>query len=1033
MAENVAARLKAALADRYAIEREVGAGGMATVYLAEDLKHHRQVGIKVLRPELAAALGPERFLREIEIAARLDHPHILPLYDSGEAGGFLYYVMPFVEGESLRDRLDREKQLPIDDALQIAFEVADALSYAHSRDVVHRDIKPENILLAGTHARVADFGIARAITEAGGEGLTETGLAIGTPAYMSPEQAAGSRDLDGRSDLYSLGCVLYELLAGQPPFTGTTIESVVHQHLTADPPSVTVLRPSVPPQVTAVLQRVLSKAPADRFSPAAQFADALRHVGTAGAPGVAPAPGPSSMLGRPIQGGVVIALGALVLPGLIYLLVMQLGLPMWVFVATLALVMLGIPVVVATSVAESRRNAGQPHENGWIDRWLTWRRVLLVCAAAFVILAVVTIGYVGMRAFGIGLAGSLIASGAITERERIILADFENRTADSEHGPTVTELLRIGLSQSRAVSIVDPAQVGRILVLMQRDLSEGLDASTAMEAAQREGINAVVTGEVVAVGSGFSIAVRLVSADGDVLTALQETASSEDELVATVDRLSLGLRERFGESLRSIRRSEPLERVTTGSMRALRVFSQGLSASNQGDDPRAVQLLEEAIALDTSFAMAYRKLAIILGNRGERRSRAVEAATKAYKYRDALTERERYLVTAAYHSIVTGNRDQIMSAYSTVLELYPDETIALNNLGVVYSGLRDYERAAGLYRRSLEVDSTTSLYFRNLAQDLERGGSPDSAQTIIDRFERRFPGNPEVQISRIYSAAFKKDYGAIEQLGYSLIEEQRGRVFWEAIAHIWMGNLAAMRGQMNRAQRDWDRGFTLTAERDLAGRYLGRASIRAILELLLLDDPDRARSVLDDALERYPLESLAPLDRPYESLARAYAAVGDPARGRELIAEFDATPEADHSQDTERNRHGALGVVALAEGRLEEAIAEFRMWDDGNGCATCAYPWLARVYDQLGEADSALVLYQQFVETPSASVGNDAGHLAHAYVRVGELYEQRGDWEQAIEYYGRFVSLWENADPEMQEWVEEVRQTIARLSAEPRP
>src|SRR5881398_658733 len=193
---------------------------MATVYLAEDRKHHRRVAIKVLKPELAATLGPERFLREIEIAAGLNHPHILPLHDSGEAGGFLYYVMPFVEGESLRGRLNRERQLPLEDTLQITREVADALSYAHSHDVVHRDIKPENILLQAGHAVVSDFGIARAITAAGGEKLTGTGIAVGTPAYMSPEQGAASARVDERSDIYSLGCVLYEMLAGEPPFTG---------------------------------------------------------------------------------------------------------------------------------------------------------------------------------------------------------------------------------------------------------------------------------------------------------------------------------------------------------------------------------------------------------------------------------------------------------------------------------------------------------------------------------------------------------------------------------------------------------------------------------------------------------------------------------------------------------------------------------------------------------------------------------------------------------------------------------------------
>jgi len=283
--------LRRALADRYAIERELGQGGMATVYLAQDLKHHRPVAIKLLRSELATALGPERFLREIEISAHLHHPHILPLYDSGEAEGMLYYVMPYVEGESLRDRLTREKQLPLEDALQIAREVADALGYAHSHGVIHRDIKPENILLESGHPVVADFGIARAVGSAATEKLTQTGIAVGTPVYMSPEQAAGSKELDGRSDLYSLGCVLYEMLAGQPPFTGPTVESIVHQHLVTEPPNVTNIRPAVPASVAAALQRALAKTPADRFNPVALFAEALSGRAAAAGTTVPTAPG----------------------------------------------------------------------------------------------------------------------------------------------------------------------------------------------------------------------------------------------------------------------------------------------------------------------------------------------------------------------------------------------------------------------------------------------------------------------------------------------------------------------------------------------------------------------------------------------------------------------------------------------------------------------------------------------------------------------------------------------------------------------
>ena len=276
-----ASDLTAVLGGRYRVERELGAGGMATVYLAEDVRHGRRVAIKVVRPELAAALGAERFLREITTTASLRHPHIVPLYDSGAGGGggTLYYIMPFVEGESLRDRLRREKQLPVEDALRIAGEVADALSYAHGRGVIHRDIKPENILLESGHAVVADFGIAQAIDAAGGERLTETGVAIGTPAYMSPEQVAGDRNLDARSDIYALACVLYEMLAGQPPFTGPTAESVIHQHVLATPPVVTQLRPAVPASVVSALQRAMSKAPADRFASVSQFGEALAPRG----------------------------------------------------------------------------------------------------------------------------------------------------------------------------------------------------------------------------------------------------------------------------------------------------------------------------------------------------------------------------------------------------------------------------------------------------------------------------------------------------------------------------------------------------------------------------------------------------------------------------------------------------------------------------------------------------------------------------------------------------------------------------------
>ena len=274
-------RLKAALADRYAIQEEIGAGGMATVYLAEDLKHERQVAVKVLRPDLAAALGPERFLREIKIAAQLHHPHILPLYDSAEADGFLYYVMPYEEGQSLREKLAKEGELPVTEAVRLLRDVVDALAHAHKHGVVHRDIKPDNVLLSDRHALVTDFGVAKAVSEATGrEKLTTAGVALGTPAYMAPEQAVADPNTDHRADIYAVGALAYELLTGRPPFTGTTPQMILSAHVTEAPEPVTKHRTAVPPELASLVMKCLEKKPADRWQSAEELLPQLEALAT---------------------------------------------------------------------------------------------------------------------------------------------------------------------------------------------------------------------------------------------------------------------------------------------------------------------------------------------------------------------------------------------------------------------------------------------------------------------------------------------------------------------------------------------------------------------------------------------------------------------------------------------------------------------------------------------------------------------------------------------------------------------------------
>ena len=277
---DLSSKLDSALTDRYSVVEELGRGSMSRVFRAIDTKHNRDVAIKVLQPEISISLAAERFLREIEIVSRLLHPHVLPLYDSGDADGLLYHVTPLIDGETIRDRLDRDRQFPVDEALRLAGEVADGLDYAHGQGVIHRDIKPDNILLYKGHALIADFGLARAVTIGGGERLTQTGFVVGSPAYMSPEQARGEDTIDGRSDLYGLACVLYEMLAGEPPLSGRTRQVIVARRLSEKPSPIHTIRDSVSPAVDQILAKALSRLPADRFATAGEFAEALSAAQT---------------------------------------------------------------------------------------------------------------------------------------------------------------------------------------------------------------------------------------------------------------------------------------------------------------------------------------------------------------------------------------------------------------------------------------------------------------------------------------------------------------------------------------------------------------------------------------------------------------------------------------------------------------------------------------------------------------------------------------------------------------------------------
>src|SRR5947208_3647776 len=774
---DLVARLQSALGDAYRIERELGGGGMSRVFLAQETALKRQVVIKVLPPEMAAGVNVERFRREVELAASLQHPHIVPLLSAAASGDLLYYTMPLVEGESLRAKLARQGELPVSETIRVLADVADALAYAHAHGVVHRDIKPDNVLISGKHAVVTDFGVSKAVSASSGGSLTSLGVALGTPAYMAPEQAAADPHLDHRADLYALGILGYEMLTGRPPFTAATPQATLAAQVTQTPQPVTAQRPAVPGALNALVMRCLEKHPADRFQSAGAVLEALEQMVTPSG-GITPtgsAPydavaAAAAARAHPLRVAGLFALASVAVLGVVYFLMNQLGLPGWVMPGAIGLLVAGLPIMVLTGLIERRRALARttghmtPPPTGGLHGWLTWRKAVAGGVAAFAALGLGAAGYSAMRLLGIGPVGTLVASGVLEKRDRLVLADFENRTTDSTLGPSLTEALRVDLAQSPVVRLLDGAAVGKALGRMGRKSGTALDVALARELAQREGAKAVVHGEIDPVGRSYVLSADLLSAaDGTVLVTLRENAKDDGAIIEAVDRLSGRLRERIGESLRTIRASEPLEHVTTGSLEALRKYSQAQKANDAGQFGRAVSLLEEAISLDTTFAMAYRKLAVVLTNTDAAPSRIAEAAAKAFRHRDRLTPLERYLAEGFYYYRAEFDLSKVESAYRSALELDPENYVALNNLALALSGMRRFAEAESLTLRGIAVVPNATLYVNATSAQVGQGKLAEAARTV-ESFAAKAPNNPIAFFLRARLAEARRDFDGAEAI-----------------------------------------------------------------------------------------------------------------------------------------------------------------------------------------------------------------------------------------------------------------------------
>jgi tetratricopeptide (TPR) repeat protein/TolB-like protein len=1045
MEHDLQQRLQAALGGTYRVLKELGGGGMSRVFLAEETRLGRQVVVKVLPPETGAAVNVERFEREIQLAARLQHPHIVPLLTAAASGDLLYYIMPYISGESLRAKLAREGELPVAEAVKILREIVDALSYAHRSGVVHRDIKPDNVLLSDGHAVVTDFGVAKAVSASSGRSsLTSLGVALGTPAYMAPEQAAADPHVDHRADIYAVGTLAYEMLAGRTPFTAPTPQALLAAHITQVPEPVTRHRPAVPPALNALLMRCLEKRPADRWQSAAELLGQLEAAATptggltpTGTMPISSGTEQAIRNSHPMRVVVLFAAASAAVLGVVYLLVRQLGLPDWVFYGAVGLLLVGLPIVLVTGHLERRRALARASgrvattPNVGVRGWFTWRKAIRGGVLAFALLGVAAVVYTAMRIMGIGPVGTLVASGRLSEKDRLVVADFENRSADSGLAGSVTEAFRIDLGQSPVVRILSTAQISDALTRMQRDPATPITSALAREIAAREGAKAVVAGEISALGKGYVLSARILSAaDGSELVALRETAADDGGIVAALDKLSGRVRERIGESLKTIRGGQPLDEVTTGSLEALRLYSEAARLSDDGFHERAIPMLEQAIALDSGFAMAWRKLAVALANARASQERIVAATTRAYQHRDRLPEIERQLTTAYYFSSVDVDPAKEEAAYRRVLAISPDNPVAVNNLALMLlqTGGRPSE-AESLVAPSVRASQNPGNRYLQLLSAQVGQGHDDDARRTLDQMARQPGAPPSYRWGRAVALHAMGDYDAAEHAWLDLGLSTRDPSF-QGLMHEGLADLAQTRGKLAEAERQTRLAIGVSERRGLPGSALAAAADLALEHIRFRGDSAGALRIVETALRQYPLDSLPALDRPGGKLALAYAAAGDPAKARRLLTTY----EAQVPVGIRRGRwewYRARGWVALAEGRAPDAVTAFVQGRNAQSCPDCGAWDEGVAFERAGLPDSALAAYQRAAGrgTVWKSVA-DAWGLAPSLKRLGELYEERGDRQRALEFYGRFAELWKDADPTLQPAVREVRGRMAQLAGE---
>jgi tetratricopeptide (TPR) repeat protein len=1048
LSHQIREQLQATLGAAYTLERELTGGGMSRVFVAEEHRLKRKVVVKVLSPELAQGLSVERFEREIQTAAALQQANIVPVLSAGDTNGLPFYMMPFVEGESLRSRLARGP-LSVTEVISVLRDVSKALTYAHRHGVVHRDIKPDNVLQSEGTAVVTDFGIAKAISAArtgsGGPTLTQIGTSIGTPAYMAPEQAAGDPGVDHRADIYSLGAMAYELIAGQAPFAGRTAQRMLAAHMSEQPKPITEFRGDLPAPLAELVMRCLAKEPGQRPQSAAEIGRVLETI-TSGSGMQAM---PPVLLGGPgmfKKALTVYAVAFVAVAILAKAAIVGIGLPDWVFPGSLIVMALGLPVVLWTGyvqrVAQLSVTATPTFTPGGTPATthgtmatmalkaaphVSWYRTARGGAYALGTFVLVIGAFMGMRAFGIGPVGSLLATGALRQREPIILTDFRTTNVDSTLGRVVSDAVRAGLSGSSAFTLVSPAQIVAALERMKQPRSARVDSAMAREIAVREGIKAVVDGDVTGVPGGYIVSIRLVRADsGTELASFRETGDGPRGLIDAADKLARALRSRAGESLRSVNATPPLFQATTSSLDALKKYSESARANALGDS-RSVARAREAVAIDSTFASAWSTLGAMLSNYGGSQSSIDSALTQAYRFRDKLPVRERDLIVGRYYALGPGrDRAKATDAYSAIVQRDSNGG-ALVNLAEQLRSRREFARAESLNLAAARRNPGSGTALGNAVEmQLNQGNLKEAAATTARL----------AQVSRAYGIARELtvlwalgDEGGILRIADSLTK----------VRSPIMGNARDVeRAVKLRAGRLREAGYGGSLYAGTTPGMLVAAFFNAAVEVFLKKPAAPLTARLDSAVGRIPFREMAMVDRPYLDVAGALAILGKPAQARTLIARYRAeVTDTSIRRAQESALHTALGEIALADGKPREAMDEFRRGDVGydgapaDECAPCLPYNLARAYDAASVPDSAILMYEKYLATPywlKFKPEFDPIRVPTIRERLGQLYEAAGKTEKAAENYRAFIDLWKNADADLQPRVAAAREKLRRMS-----